>query len=94
MVAVDVLGSGKLTILSLNNSGDDNSVHYFISSSSGKPFTIEITDRIGKVIASKVSTDGIGTVDFSEFAHGIYLFRMFNGYVLPRGSLSINPCLS
>jgi hypothetical protein len=83
MVAVNVQSNSTLQIVALNPAGKgqaENSVQYFVSSSSGKPFNIEITDMIGKIVFSTTSTENNGTIDFSGFAHGIYLFRVSDDY--------------
>ena len=79
IVAVTVSSSNKLEILALNKNGNESSIQYFISSPSGKPFNIEVTDRIGRVIVTKSSVERSGTINCSQFASGIYLFRVFDG---------------
>jgi hypothetical protein len=68
----------KLQILALNTSAEENALHYFISSPSEKNFNIEIINSEGKMILSKAVTENNGTLDFSEFARGVYLLRVFD----------------
>jgi hypothetical protein len=78
LVAVVLKSEGKLEVIGLTDDAEQNLINYFVYSPSGKPFNIEITDRIGKVIIEETSTEASGTLDLSPFAHGIYLFKAFD----------------
>ena len=78
MVAVDVKSDDKPEIISLNRNESDNTFRYVVFSSANKPFNIKITDLLGKAMMTLTSVDANGTIDFSSFSHGLYLFGVFN----------------
>ena len=77
LVAVRVPQSGRFDI-QLYKSAEDGNVHYFITSTSRRPFKMEATDMLGKVVFIRTITTSYGEIDFSFMARGVYMFRFSN----------------
>jgi hypothetical protein len=78
LVAVTTHTSGKPEIVALSKDANGTIWQYLISNTNNQPVRIEITDGLGRIIFSNTSSESYGEIDFSDFAHGIYLFRAYS----------------